>query len=263
MYNLHILHLRLRSRQPLSAELLLASISRKRFASSQRHVSHAVRDLFNHVYLFFSTTRTDRGVSRGSGARYSRLLVNRIKVLLLVSKCGEMFPNAHRVSHVIWDRTWQKGLILGINEVELIQGSKDGITDGAKAQFTPHKPLGENRKTLSLLKSCDTSLTPSTGNLTAVPRLPAEERKQRVKTIKWNMSRLKNSLFSKQTMKCLSREYRPSLSNRTISDVMSRSRVWIGRDNGRFVATQTELQNSSWPLRLWGSCFWGARGGDN
>lgn len=87
MYELHVLHLGLRSRQQLSAELLLASVFRKRLASSQKRVSHAVRDLFNHVYLFSSTTRTERGVMRGAAARYGRLLVNTTKVPLLVSRC--------------------------------------------------------------------------------------------------------------------------------------------------------------------------------
>lgn len=77
------------SSQQLSAELVLAYIFRKRLASPQRHVSHAVRDLFNHVYLFSSTTRTGRGVMRGSAARYGRLLVNTTKVPLLASKMLE------------------------------------------------------------------------------------------------------------------------------------------------------------------------------
>lgn len=76
MYELHSLHLRLHSSQQLWGELLLASIFRKRLASSQNHASHAVRDLFNHVYLFSSTTHTEHGVMRGSAARYGRLLVN-------------------------------------------------------------------------------------------------------------------------------------------------------------------------------------------
>lgn len=56
-------------------------------ASSQRHVSHAVRDLFNHVYFFSSTTRTECGAMRESAARYGRLRVSGTKVPLLVSKC--------------------------------------------------------------------------------------------------------------------------------------------------------------------------------
>lgn len=57
-------------------------------ASSQRHVSHAVRDLFNHVDFFSSTTRTEPGVMRGSAARYGRLRVNGTKAVLLVSNAG-------------------------------------------------------------------------------------------------------------------------------------------------------------------------------
>lgn len=87
MCELHRLHLGLHSSQQSSAELLLASIFRKRLASSPKHASHAVRDLFNHVYLFSSTTRTERGAMRGSAARYGRLLVNTTKVPLLVSRC--------------------------------------------------------------------------------------------------------------------------------------------------------------------------------
>lgn len=94
------------SSQQLWAELVLAYIFRKRLASSQRHVSHAVRDLFNHVYLFSSTTRTGRGVMRGSATRYGRLLINTTKVPLLASRCWKM-----PLSRTIWDRTrclWQK-----------------------------------------------------------------------------------------------------------------------------------------------------------
>lgn len=95
MYELHGLHLSLHSSQQLSAELLLASIFRKRLASSQKHASHAVRDLFNHVYLFSSTTRAERGVMRGSAARYGRLLVNTTKVPLLVSTCRKTAVEPH------------------------------------------------------------------------------------------------------------------------------------------------------------------------
>lgn len=141
MYELHVLHLGLRWCQQLSAELLLASIFRKRLASSQKRASHAVRDLFNHVYLFSSTTRTERGAMRGSAARYGRLLVNATKVPLLVSRCRKNAVEPHNlgqnsVCNKVPLTKEVAGLILitdsMINGVEPIQGFKDRVADESR-----------------------------------------------------------------------------------------------------------------------------------
>lgn len=161
MHELHILHLWLFK----SAELVLAYIFRKRLASSQRHVSHAVRDLFNHVYLFSSTTHTGRGVMRGSAARYGRLLVNTTKVPLLASRRWKM-----PLSRTIWDRTrplWQERSRDWSLSLTLMMGS-DGADSQVQGQnhWWSHDTTHNKQNPLS-----DSSLTPNTEAAAVVPKL--------------------------------------------------------------------------------------------